>query len=223
MPWLFFSSVPADCIYIVISEKGKELYLKDPRRLVPHRRWYSRVPGDRSSNSNSSKTHLGVRLLAPGNWCRERERNKVTQQITQNYLASGNWSEVLSHLLKKEEPEFKVGLIIEGIAQDVILEDEERMGQIQVMEKLRNGFRTKSIDEDLGQSENPSGSAKSRVAQFANWATLSCTSWDRYPELSSAILAWSTYPGDWPSALAAFAFDMMKKQYKQSTSDSRLW
>ena len=32
------SSVPADCIYKVISQKGKELFLKDSRRLVPHRR-----------------------------------------------------------------------------------------------------------------------------------------------------------------------------------------
>ena len=33
--------------------------------------------------------------------------------------------------VEKEEPESKVDLRIEGIAQDVILEDEERMGQIQ--------------------------------------------------------------------------------------------
>ena len=35
-----------------------------------------------------------------------------------------------SQLLKKES-EFKVDIRIEGIAQDVILEDEERMGKIQ--------------------------------------------------------------------------------------------
>ena len=34
-------------------------------------------------------------------------------------------------LVEKEEPEFKVDLRIEGIAQDVILEDEERMGHMQ--------------------------------------------------------------------------------------------
>ena len=84
---IVYSSVPADCIYKVISQnKEKELYLRDARRLVQHQRSYSRVHGSRSSNS-SSKTHLRVRLLA-GNWC--RERNKVIQQITQNYLASGN-------------------------------------------------------------------------------------------------------------------------------------
>ena len=41
----------------------------------------------------------------------------------------------------KKEPEFKVDLRIEGIAQDVILKDEERMGKIQVvMAHARNLF-----------------------------------------------------------------------------------
>ena len=57
--------------------------------------------------------------------------------------------------VEKEEPEFKVDLRTEGIAQDVILEDEERMGQIQeVVEKRRNGSRTQYILEDLGKQEN---------------------------------------------------------------------
>ena len=49
-------------------------------------------------------------------------------------------------LVEKEQPEFKVDLRIEGIAQDVILKDEERVGHIQeVAEKSGNGSRTKSI------------------------------------------------------------------------------
>ena len=98
------------------SERGNELYSRDSRRQVPQRRLYLRVLGNRSS----SKTPLRVRLPVPGKWCREcRERNKVTQQITQNYPAPGNWSGVLSQVLRKSE----------GIAQDVILKDEEWMGQ----------------------------------------------------------------------------------------------
>ena len=47
--------------------------------------------------------------------------------------------------VEKEEPEIKGDLRIEGIAQDVILEDEERMGQIQeVVDKLRTGYHTKA-------------------------------------------------------------------------------
>ena len=42
-------------------------------------------------------------------------------------------------------PEFKVDIRMEGIAQDVILV---------VVEKLRNGSRTKSVLEDLGKTEN---------------------------------------------------------------------
>ena len=130
------------CCQIALTKqflkKGKELYSRDPRRLVPQRRLYLRVLGNRSS---SSKTPLRVRLPAPepGKWCREcTERNKVTQQINQNYPAPGNWSEVLSHVLRK--PEFKVDLRIEGIAQDVILKDEEWMGKIQeVVRAVRLG------------------------------------------------------------------------------------
>ena len=76
--------------------------------------------------------------------------------------------------VEKEEPEIKGDLRIEGIAQDVILEDEERMGQIQeVVDNLRTGYHTKASIEDLEKQENPSSSAMSRVAQFTNWATLS--------------------------------------------------
>ena len=57
-------------------------------------------------------------------------------------------------LVEKEECEFKVDLRIEGIAQDVIQENEQRMGQFQkVADKLRTGYRTKSIVEDLGKPE----------------------------------------------------------------------
>ena len=58
-------------------------------------------------------------------------------------------------LVEKEESEFKVDLRIEGIAQNVMLKDEERMGKIQeAVEKFRNGSHTKSILEDLEKPEN---------------------------------------------------------------------
>ena len=53
------------------QKQGKGVYLKDSRRLLPHRRMYLRVLGNRSS----SKTPLSVRLPAPGNWCREEQCN----------------------------------------------------------------------------------------------------------------------------------------------------
>ena len=53
-------------------------------------------------------------------------------------------------LVEKEEPEFEVDLSIEGIAQEVILKDEERMDKFQkVVDKLGTGHHTKSIIEGL--------------------------------------------------------------------------
>ena len=83
-------------------KQGNELYSRDSRRLVPHRRLYLRVLGSRSS---SNKTPMWVRLLAPGNWCGEwkesREEIKATRQMTQSHPAPGNWSGEMSQLLRK--------------------------------------------------------------------------------------------------------------------------
>ena len=55
----------------------------------------------------------------------------------------------------EEQPEYKVDLRFEGIAHDVILKDEERMGQLQlVVEGSRTGSHTKSIREDLRKPES---------------------------------------------------------------------
>ena len=71
------------------------------------------------------------------------QRLRCGSLSSQIYLASGN----------------KVDLRIEGIAQDVILEDEERMGQIQkVLEKVRTGSRTKSISEESSRTIHEIGS-----------------------------------------------------------------
>ena len=82
---------------------------------------------------------------------------------------------------EKEEPEFEVDLRIEENAQDAILKDEERMGKIKVVVgKLKIGDQTKE--------EHPIVSTKRKVKISTSKATLSCTSWDKYPEPSSAIL-----------------------------------
>ena len=89
--------------------------------------------------------HRSVLLRAPGNW--REMRNKVPQQTP------SIWKQMRSteSLVEKEELEFKVDLRIEGIAQDVILKDGERMDKIQnVVDKSTTGYHTKSIIEDLG-------------------------------------------------------------------------
>ena len=93
--------------------------------------------------------------------------------------------------VEKEQSELKFDLSIEGIAQDVILKDEERMGQIQKVVDKFNELDTvpNQLLKIWRRQTNPSSSAKSRVAQFTNSAILDCTSWDRDPEPSSANLA----------------------------------
>ena len=74
------------------STRSKELYLKDSRRLVSHRRLYFRVLDTRRSSSN--ETPLRVCLLAPDNWCggwkESRERIKTTRQMIQSHPVPGN-------------------------------------------------------------------------------------------------------------------------------------
>ena len=70
-------------------------------------------------------------------------------------LPSARKLERSAESLIEKEPDLKIDLRIEGIAQDVIFEDEERMGKPkEAVEKLRNDSRTKSILEDLGKPEN---------------------------------------------------------------------
>ena len=82
---------------------------------------------------------------------------------------------------EKEEPEFAVDLRIEGIAQDVILKDEERMGKMkEAVGKSRIGYQPKGKSNWFDKEESKTSTSK---------ATLNCMNWDTYPELSSAILA----------------------------------
>ena len=134
-----------------LKKKGKELYLKDSRRFVLHRRYYSRVPGNRSSSSSSSSyTHGRVLLRAPGNWC--KKRNKVLQQITQNCPAAGNWC---VSLVEKEEPGSDGDTRIEKNSQDVILQNERGNGANpkRSAKKYEVASSTKSMIEDVGKPE----------------------------------------------------------------------
>ena len=171
---IVYNSVPPDCIYKVKCQKGKELYMKDSQHLGLHRKSFSRVLGNHSSSSHSSSSKTPRKVLfqrAPGNWC--EKRTKALQQTTQNDGASGNRCEVLSQLLRKEEPEREVDLRIEGIAQDVIPKEEEIMGSIQkVVDKLRTGYNTKSIVADLEKTGESIKFSEESSRTVVNWAIL---------------------------------------------------
>ena len=111
---------------------------------------------------------------------------------------------------------------IEGIAQDVILEDEERMGQIQkVVDKLRTGDHTKSIIEDLGKAEKSIKYSEESSRTIHELVNIELHELGQISRTANANLAGSTYPRDWFSALAAFVFDLMRNKYKKSKPDLR--
>ena len=145
-------------------ETVNEFYSRDSRRLDLHQKLYSKVLGTRSSsNSSSSKTLLKVHLPAAGNslrkfWSRKSwKRIQATQQKIQKPLTTRKLlrSGVSNMTHVEEKPEFKVDLRIEGVAHDVILKDEEWMGQThEEVGKLRKASYTKSIREDQRKPEN---------------------------------------------------------------------
>ena len=54
----------------------------------------------------------------------------------------------------KEEGSFQVDLRVHGVSQDDINEDEERMTEMQnLVDRLQDGYRDKSIIKDLKQAE----------------------------------------------------------------------
>ena len=94
----FYSSVPADCIYKVISRNEKRTFferLSTPRpapKIVLKSAWQSQQQQQQyTSESAASSTRKLVRKEEQG-----------TPTENQNYPASGNWCEVLSHLLRKK-------------------------------------------------------------------------------------------------------------------------
>ena len=85
---IVYNSVPADCIYTVISPKGERTLFE---RLDASSRTEDSTQEclaiASSSNKSSSKTHLPP---APGNWCKKRNTGYHNRQKIQNDLASGN-------------------------------------------------------------------------------------------------------------------------------------
>ena len=84
----------------------------------------------------------------------------------------------------KEEDYFQFDLRIQGVSQDAVYKDQERMTKVQnLVEKLQAGYQNKSIINDLW---NPIRSAKHQGAQSKNWEKLGFTSWERFPKQFNA-------------------------------------
>ena len=164
---------PADCICKVISrKKGNELYLRDSQRFVPHRRLYLRVFGNRSSSNRST----------------DNPELPIARKV-----------EGSAESLDEKEPEIEVDLRIEGTAQD-------NLGRASVQSPRKSGQIKKWLTHEIcswrfGKPENSMNVSEESSRPKMSWATSSCTSWDRDPEPSSAIHAWSTCRRGWPSVL----------------------
>ena len=138
---IVYNSVPADCIYKVISQKGERtLYerLSSPRpapKIILKSAWQSQQQQDTSESSVSWSTRKQVREESQRTPTNNPERWSIWKQMR------GTES-----LVEKEEPKCKVELRIEGIAQDVVLGDEERMGHIQKISRIIANWITYQIN-----------------------------------------------------------------------------
>ena len=121
-------NVPADCICKVISQKGKRTFferLSTPRpaqKIVLKSAWQSQQQQQQQQDTSEGAASGATKLA------RKEEQGNPTDNPELPSARKLEWS---AESPVEKEPEFKVDLRIEGIAQDVIFKDEERMGKIQ--------------------------------------------------------------------------------------------
>ena len=110
-------------------KKRNELYLKDSRRFVPHRRLYLRVLGNRSSSNSSSNKNISESASSRTRKLVQRVQREEQGHPTDNpeLRSARKLERSAESLVEMEEPDFKVDLRIEGVAHNVILKDVERM------------------------------------------------------------------------------------------------
>ena len=204
---IVYSSVPADCIYKVISQKTERTFferLSTPRpapKIVLKGAWQSQQQQQKQQQDTSESASSSTRKLV------KREEMERSAQSP----------------VKKEEPECKVDVRIEGIAQDVILKDEERMGknptssgEIQEVVHARNLFlkiwdsQEKSIKFSEESSRLTHEMGNTELYELGQ-ASVQCHSCLKHMQEGLTFLF-----------LVAFVFDLMKKQFKSSKPDSKL-
>ena len=148
----------------VLSQKKKEKdFIRKTPRLGLRRRLYAKVIGNRSSSS--SQMHWKVQVQqASGIRCEvfnhQPQQVVSTQAFVRKPLRTG-----FEPTEAREETEFEVDLRIEGIAQDAILKDEDRVGRTtEVGCKVKIGYcpKTKSnrFDEEESQKIYEQGNSE---------------------------------------------------------------
>ena len=144
------------------------------------------------SRTNGSTPRLSSATPCGGtsaDWCvrpcarrcyRASKKSIETHECVHPSLGLHSW---LSQQETVAELEFKVELRIEGIAQDVILKDEERMGQRKIEDRLIHEIYPGRSEKTRKLYEHPDASSM-------NWATSSCTNWDKDTD-TKLLLHWS--------------------------------
>ena len=147
---IVYSFVLAGCIFKVCSQKGERTLFERLSMPRPSPCWSQQQQQQRdTAESASSSTRKLVQRV-------RREQTEDQCNLTVNAESSRSRKlERRAGSAVEKDPEFKVHLRIEEIAQDLILKDEVWSGKIQeAVERRRNGSRTKSILEDLGKPQN---------------------------------------------------------------------
>ena len=142
--------VPADCIYIVISQKKGDRILFErlstPRhapKVTLKSIWHSQQQQQPLSDDVSTSTR---KLVAGQTGKRDVTGNTTDDQTSTRKLVRDSESAV------DKKPQLEIDLRVERVSQDAILQDEENMKEInKKLEKLRIGSCTKTIRNDLSK------------------------------------------------------------------------
>ena len=215
------SSVPTDCIHKVISPKAERTSLERPStprsasKIVLKSAW---------AITAAAARHIGAFCLG----YQETDAKRGTRYANRQHRTTGRQETDAKYCYAYWERKawiFQADHRIEGIAQDVILEDEERMGQIQKMvDKSRTGYHTKSIVEDLEKAEKSIKfprrieSPNSRIGE--HWVARVGTDIQNRPV---PILLDAHTGGINLLFLRHFVLDLMRNKYKESKPVLNQW
>ena len=146
-------SVPWECIYKVISQNAERVLFerlatpRPPPKVVLKSSWQTQQQQQQQQQDTTEKCICPQLGPVWGNSTEDSETYR-SRKLFRSDVSN------ITHV--EEKPEFKVDLRIEGNVRDVILKDEERMGQMQeTVENLRKGSYRKSVWEHLRKPENP--------------------------------------------------------------------
>ena len=217
-----YSCVSADCIYKVISPKAERTLFERPSTPRPASKIVLKSAW--AITAAAAARHIGAFCLGH----QETDAKKGTRYANRQHRTTGRQETDAKYwdaCWERRAWIFKADHRIEGIAQDVILEDEERMGQIQKMvDKSRTGYHTKSIVEDLEKAEKSIKfprrieSPNSRIGE--HWVARVGTDIQNRPV---PILLDAHTGGINLLFLRHFVFDLMRNKYKESKPVLNQW